>query len=212
MTDTDRPISPTGWGHAADQITSGGQQPGSRAGAERVPARTLDDWRTHVRADARANGATALLQSCIRDPIQRWLVVLRTLEYLDGCRHRTLGLPLRVVLIVYFQRLSIWLGFTIPPGTCGPGLSLPHHGTIIVNGEARLGPRCCLHPGVTIGSSRGQVPKIGSDVTLDPGAKVFGAVVMADGSRAAANAVVTSDVPAGEIAFGVPATARPRRP
>jgi serine O-acetyltransferase len=148
--------------------------------------------------------------SWIVNPMIRWLVVLRTVEYLRDCEHGRVWWPVRAVLRLYLHRLSVWLGFSIPPGTCGPGLWLPHHGTIIVHQAARLGARCTIHPGVTIGASRGQVPTIGSDVILDPGAKVFGPVTMADGSRAAANAVVTSDVPAGTIAFGVPARARAR--
>ncbi len=159
----------------------------------------------------RVNDAGARLTILLRSPIMRWLLALRSVEYLQSRTNRYAWLPVIAVTRIYFHRLSVWLGFSIPPGTCGPGLCLPHYGPIIVNRTARVGARCALHPGVTIGASRGQVPTIGSDVILDPGAKVFGGVTMADGSRAAANSVVTSDVQSGHIAFGVPARARPRR-
>lgn len=180
-------------------------------GQARVGPRTLAEWHRYVHDDARANDARLGPLVLIRRPIQRWLIALRTLEYLGECGQAALLLAGRLAVKLYFRRLSIRLGFTIPPGTCGPGLCLPHYGTIVVSGDARIGARCSIHPGVTIGSSRGQVPTIGTDVVLDPGAKLFGGVTMGDGSRAAANAVVTKDVPANAVAFGVPATTRPRR-
>ncbi len=183
--------------------------PASVTGQTRIAS--LRELRIFIAEDMRVNHAGARPTILLRSPIVRWLLLLRIVEYLHSRTHRYAWWPVMAAVRIYFHRLSVWLGFSIPPGTCGPGLCLPHYGPIIVNARARVGARGAMHPGVTIGASRGKVPTIGNDVILDPGAKIFGGVTMADGSRAAANAVVTSDVQSGEIAFGVPARARPRR-
>ena len=50
--------------------------------------------------------------------------------------------------------------------------------------------------------------------TLAPlsGAKVLGPITIGEGSAIGANAVVTKDVPAENIAVGIPAKNRPRNP
>lgn len=52
-----------------------------------------------------------------------------------------------------FHRAGRILGFSIGFDSCGPGLSLPHYGTIIISGEARLGANCRVHACVTIGAN-----------------------------------------------------------
>ena len=46
---------------------------------------------------------------------------------------------------------------------------------------------------------------MGDNVYLGPGAKVFGEIYVANGSKIGANAVVTKDVPENTIVAGVPA-------
>ena len=60
---------------------------------------------------------------------------------------------------------------------------------------------------MTLGHHHDEEPVIGDDVTLHPGAKVFGMVSVGDGAHVGANAVVIKDVPAGYVARGVPASA-----
>src|SRR4051794_22908453 len=115
------------------------------------------DLREFVRRDDAANPQGHLAKR-LTYPISNWLLLLRLLEYLMNCGRSPLARVARAVVYRVFRRSSIRLGFNIPPNTCGPGLRLPHWGTIVVNGRARLGAGCGLHPGVTVGDSKGRVP------------------------------------------------------
>ena len=108
-----------------------------------------------------------------------------------------------------FVRKSIKLGFTIPANVFGPGLNIAHVGTIVVNRNARVGKGCWIYPGVNIGANTGgsdDVPILGDDVFLGPGAKVFGKIQIGDNTSIGANAVVTKSFPEGnQTIAGVPA-------
>ncbi|MGB8295091.1 MAG: serine acetyltransferase, partial [Polyangia bacterium] len=54
------------------------------------------------------------------------------------------------------------------------------------------------------------VPVIGGHVDIGAGAKILGGVTIGNHARIGANAVVLTDVPAGAVAVGVPATIRSR--
>lgn len=103
---------------------------------------------------------------------------------------------------------SIKLGFTIPVNTFGKGLNIHHYGCIVVNDNARIGENCNIQQGVNIGQNYGSenVPTIGKDVYIGPGAKIFGKVTIADGCVIGANAVVCKDfLEPNKIIIGVPA-------
>ncbi|WP_160147635.1 serine O-acetyltransferase [Arthrobacter sp. TS-15] len=103
------------------------------------------------------------------------------------------------------ERLGERLGYSIPPGVFGPGLRIAHPGTIVVNPQVVVGSGCTVHQGVTLGSSGGLVPKVGSNVWIGPGAQIFGGIRIGDGAVIGANAVVNRDVPRGAFMAGVPA-------
>ena len=72
-------------------------------------------------------------------------------------------------------------------------MAIAHYGTIIVNKFARVGANCRIHAGVNIGTEAGsedKAPVIGDNVYIGPGAKIFGAIVIADNIAIGANAVV----------------------
>ena len=89
------------------------------------------------------------------------------------------------------------LGFTISANIFGPGLSIAHWGTIVVNPDCRVGSRCRIHPGVCLGWYNGQVPVLGDDCYLGPGAKIYGGVILGDSTKVGANAVVSRSYPDG---------------
>jgi serine O-acetyltransferase len=75
-----------------------------------------------------------------------------------------------------YRRLSLKLGFSIPINVFGPGLSIPHYGTIVVSKFARIGSNCRIHVGVNIGASAGEAkaPQLGHNIYIGPGAILFG--------------------------------------
>ncbi len=104
-----------------------------------------------------------------------------------------------------YYKFSIRLNFEIPPFVTGPGLSLAHRGPIIINPHARIGKNCRIHSGVNIGTSAGtqdHAPIIGDNCYLGPGAKVFGAIKIANGIAVAAQSVVNRSFEESNITIG----------
>lgn len=75
-----------------------------------------------------------------------------------------------------FNALSIKTGNYIPVNTFGKGLSLPHYGTIIVNGSARFSNCCVIQAGVNVAADVCG----GNYVYLIPGAKINEQLSIAD--------------------------------
>ena len=108
---------------------------------------------------------------------------------------------------IKFKKKSIKLGFTIPENVFGPGLSIPHYGTIVVNANAKVGANCRIHVCTNIGASGGSsmAPIIGDNVYIGPGAKIYGNVVIGNNNAIAANATVNKSFEEeGVLIGGVP--------
>jgi serine O-acetyltransferase len=92
------------------------------------------------------------------------------------------------------------------PVVVDAGVYFPH-GQVVIDGITEIGADTAISPWVTVGLILGDMkgPTIGRDVRIGTGAKVLGPVVIGDGARIGANAVVLVDVPAGATAVGVPA-------
>lgn len=120
--------------------------------------------------------------------------LLRKVEYYKNCKKSVFYRPYYYYLYLKFHLLSLFLGFDIKPNVFGAGLSISHTGTIIVNGSARVGENCRIHVCTVIGTKAGTngnaTPKIGNNVYIGPGAKIFGDIVIADGIAIGANSVV----------------------
>lgn len=109
----------------------------------------------------------------------------------------------------------------------GRDVFLGPHTVIYGHGGVEIGDACLIAMHCRIVSSNHTVPpfgtdirsqpdllrptKIGRDVWLGAGVTVLGGVTIGDGCVVGAGAVVTTDLPAGAIAHGVPATVRARR-
>ena len=92
-------------------------------------------------------------------------------------------------------------------------LKLPHPNGVIIHRDAVVGENCMIMQQVTIGMiGEGEVPRIGNHVYVGAGAKIIGAVIIGDGSRIGANAVVLRDVPPHHTAVGNPARLISRTP
>ena len=130
------------------------------------------------------------------DEIWKFEILLREVEYYSNCKKDFVSKVINKCHKFRFHRLSVKLGFTIPINVFEEGLSIPHYGTIVVHGNARVGRNCRLQEGVTIGATNGshEAATIGDNCYFGSGAKVIGAVNIADDVAVGAGAVVTKDI------------------
>ncbi|CAN2170544.1 CysE Serine acetyltransferase [Candidatus Nanopelagicaceae bacterium] len=153
-------------------------------------------------ADKKSLGITKKGVVLLTNEIYTFEVKLRKLEYALNCS----GNPIRIVYRrVLFRRISIRLGYSISPNTFGPGLSIAHRGTIVVNGGARIGANCRIHADVNIGTEAGKsdsAPTIGDNCYIGPGAKIFGPIEVGCGTVVGSNAVVNKSFPEGDQTLG----------
>lgn len=72
------------------------------------------------------------------------------------------------------RRLSFETGFQIDPNSFGKGLTIYHYGSIVVNGNARIGDYATIYPGVVIGAKENGCPHIGHHCFIGAGSKILG--------------------------------------
>ncbi len=122
-------------------------------------------------------------------------------------------------IISYLIRFIYWFidliittitGLQISPGAViGEGLYIPHRGTIVVNGNSKIGKHCTIFHEVTIGRGgardlfRGSAC-IGDYVYIGAGAKILGEVNVGNYVTIGANAVITKDIPSFCLVVGNP--------
>lgn len=169
---------------------------------------TRKDMLEYIEADRKAQKIT---KEPHFDPVWNWQKLLRRTEYHTNAGHKVIGKLMRL----RFHLASVRLGFNIPLNTCGKGLNIHHYGLIAINRDARIGENCCINQGVNIGQNMDDldVPTIGNNVYIGPGAKLFGKITIADGVAIGANAVVTKSILEENVnVVGVPAKIiEPRR-
>lgn len=143
------------------------------------------------------------LASLLLLPKVRAVLMLRVGQWFARRRLRVVALLVQG----WTQRVS---GADINPwAQIGPGLVLAHSVGIVIGPDVRLGAHALLYQNVTLGDgSRPGQPVVGDHVTIGAGASVLGGVTIGDGAVIGAGAVVTTDVPRGMVATGVPATVK----
>ncbi len=150
-----------------------------------------------------------------RDPAAtNWLEVLLAYPGIHAqMLHRVSGALLRLEIPVLPRVLSHlgrnMTGIEIHPGAQITAPCLIDHGMGVVIGEtAKIGKRCHLHQGVTLGGTSTmrtqRHPTFGEDVLVGAGASIIGAVTIGNGARIGAGAVVVSNVPQYSTVVGVP--------
>lgn len=155
------------------------------------------------------------IRKIIRDPsyeIMRYVKYLRKEEYYYNVRKDFIG---KFMYLFYFRKKNVLgnkLGFKIPRNCFGPGLSIMHHGEIIVNEEAVIGADALLHGGNCIGNNGtvGCVPEIGDNLDLGIGAKIIGKIKLGNNVMVGANAVVTKSFEDDCTVIGIPAKVKDR--
>lgn len=164
------------------------------------------DYHQYLRADRDALNVTGSIRDWLLNDVWAYQRTLRRVEYLTNTDSNPAALLLARWL---FRRRGRRLGFSISPNVFGPGLSIAHHGTIAVNGGARVGANCRLHPSTSIGTARAQdaaAPTIGDNAYIAPGARIFGPITLGNNVIVGANAVVNRSWPADNLTLvGMPA-------
>lgn len=174
--------------------------------------KTFDDLTQYIKADFTSMGYSSRISPWFKDPVLRFVVIMRLYEYAINTKKNT---AFRVIVKLLFRRLSIKLGFSIGPNIFGPGVAIVHYGLLIIDPTTRIGKNCRIHMGVHIGGAAQFVkigteadfsPRIGENVYIGPGAKIYGPVRIGNNCTIGANAVVTKSFDnEGLTLAGVPA-------
>ncbi|NWF65398.1 MAG: serine O-acetyltransferase [Chloroflexi bacterium] len=100
-------------------------------------------------------------------------------------------------------------GIEIHPGArIGANLFIDHGMGVVIGETAEVGDNVTLYHGVTLGGTSSQKvkrhPTLENNVVVGAGAKVLGAIVIGEGSRIGANAVVVKSAPPNSVIVGIP--------
>lgn len=139
---------------------------------------------------------------------RRFYRALRRCEYYSNCGKGIVSRILCLYWKMVYRRIGRKMGWDIPINTLGKGTRIMHPGTVVVNGNARIGDYCKIHVCVNIGASKGnkKAPIIGNSVYIGPGAKIFGDIIIADNVAIGANAVVNHSFTEPSVTIaGIPA-------
>ena len=144
-----------------------------------------------------------------RDEIWRFEILLRKYEYFSNLEKKNILQKVKYLFYkVRFHRLSVRLGFSIPINVFGKGLSIAHYGSIVVNGNAKIGKNCRIQENTTIGSTGGsaKAPWSGDNVFIASGARIIGDIYIGDNVAVGANAVVVKSCEKNGVTLaGIPA-------
>lgn len=147
------------------------------------------------------------------DHLQKILKYMKYMRY-EGYHRNNSGVFHKVFEMYYARKknnLGNTLGFYMSSNSFDEGLTIYHHGSVIVNGCAKIGKNCKLHGNNCIGNKGNDLsaPTIGDNVDIGFGAVIIGNVYIADNVKIGANAVVTkSCYKKGAVLVGVPAVIR----
>jgi serine O-acetyltransferase len=142
------------------------------------------------------------------NPVWTFQKRMRKLEYYTNCKNQGLNKLYIYYLKYRYKAISVKLNFSIPINVFGPGLSIVHYGTIVINFTSKIGANCRIHACVNIGASGGEVqgPKLGDNVYIAPGAKIYGNISIPNNTAIGANAVVNKSFEKEHtIIAGIPA-------
>ena len=147
----------------------------------------------------------------IINPDLRWKYqkLMRKIEYRLNCKKGIINKIILFFLQVQYQKLGLKLLINIYPNTCGPGLSIAHHGPIRISKGTQIGENCRIHISTNIGIQAGSDSKsaiIGDNVYIGPGVKFVAACKIPSNTAIGANSVVTKSFETeGTTIAGIPA-------
>ena len=105
--------------------------------------------------------------------------------------------------MIRYIKLGRKLGFSIGYNSCGYGLVIPHHGTIVVGGSNCIGNYAVLNTSTCISDNQ---KIIGNALYLSTGAKMTSSIVLGNNVSVGANSVVNKSYKEGNcLIAGAPA-------
>lgn len=165
----------------------------------------------YIRQDALADGHTSTNPKLFGgwpNTIWKYKIFMRKAEYYRNKKQKNIiDKIFEKYYLIRYTNLGIKLGYTIPLNVAQEGLSLPHYGTIVINGSSKIGKNCRIMADVCIGSTSGVnlAASIGDNVYIGAGAKIIGAIKIGNNCVIGANSVVSRDVENDVVVAGVPA-------
>tara|TARA_R110000765_G_scaffold72582_1_gene141739 strand:+ start:62 stop:652 length:591 start_codon:yes stop_codon:yes gene_type:complete len=170
--------------------------------------KTKSDYQHYLEQDRLALNIKGGLKDRLTHDIWHFQKALRKLEYTKNTASNILMKCYAVLLQLRVRKLGRKLGFSIPANVFGPGLSIAHAGTIVVNHNVRIGANCRIHVCVNIGASASdgsKAPLIGDNCYIAPGAKIYGDITLGNNVAIGANAVVNKSFSDDVTLAGLPA-------
>lgn len=173
--------------------------------------RTWGDLVGFIRWDfERINGKLTfrkIMMSLLFEPGFKYIFWMRITRYfwLKRGLVRIFYVPCRFILKHFAYKYTFDVSYQ---AKIGPGLSIAHHGYIVVRAAATIGENCSLRPGVVIGKKLTDdvnAAVLGNNVDIGVGAKILGDVHIGNNVTIGANAVITKNVPDNAVVAGVPA-------
>lgn len=171
--------------------------------------KSREDDKLYLEQDRIALGKNYKYPKIIGDEIWRFQKLLRKAEYYKNTSNKNI---IKKFFSFYYQykyyKRRLKLGISIPLNIFEEGLSIAHYGTIVVNGNAKIGKNCRIQEGVTIGATNGseEAPILGNNIFIGSGAKIIGNIKIADDVTIGANACVVKSIEQKAITVGgVPA-------
>jgi serine O-acetyltransferase len=157
-----------------------------------------------IKADLyRYGGQTSLLKGLQVEGFRYMYFLRKALQY----KRRS---PLGIFYRLLRRKYSYKYGFQIPLNTnIGEGFYIGHFGTIVINGNAKIGRNCNIAHNTTIGEvSRGKLkgyPTIGDYVWIGTGSVIVGNITIGNNVFIAPNTFVNMNVPENSLVIGNPA-------
>jgi len=166
----------------------------------------------YIKCDKKSKNIENYTKGFFLNPVFRFTVLLRFNEYLKNTQRSFL---IRFIPLLWYKRLGIRLGLSVPLNVFDHGLSIVHYGLLVVNPDAKIGKNCRVHAGVNIGGTAGfkadtdkssYAPTIGDNCYIGPGAKIFGPIQIGHNCVIGANAVVNKSFMKDSLTIaGIPA-------
>lgn len=171
---------------------------------------TKKDLRFYILADRVMNGMPE--NKSIKERIQNLLFGGGIICYLSAMRHYAYYtntsrnyISFRTVMRGYwgyrYKKLAIKLGFSIGHNSLGYGVVIPHYGTIVVNGDARVGNFAVLHTCTCIAGKK----EIGDFFYLSTGSQITKRITIGNGVTVAAHSLVNHSTGNNVLLVGAPA-------